>query len=376
MNSSLLVKKILNKVMGLRDLSDHEALHMLNEQNLIETNVKVIKINLEYAVKAPRLKGRQDFATSLVQNYANRLNLVHKNQMNMKALEKCNFLRFAVKFEDKLSNGFLVLRVDPANIALRFLQNFSSNSKSPQYWLHCKYAIFRYKPWLNSQDDALGKDENNNQIEENEVGWIKAWHLFLVTDIAKMYVPTHIKQIEDAQALIRSEIIDEDDLFMVIDEEDEEAQANMGYQAEWMGLQKHGDVQYGPITFEEHNDIEYWSIDRNRFTEVQLYEIGKWISLEKEKAGDDVNSTTNHRPIVLETNLNSEQIIGYQLLKAHIIDPNRKGKQFNLRLEGTAGNSYFKIKKQSGWKKQIMVQRHELTLTLTFPLTLILTLEI
>jgi hypothetical protein len=191
---------------------------------------------------------------------------------------------------------------------------------------------------------VLGVDENNNQIEDNELGWIKAWKLFLATDTAKMYVPTHIKQIEDAQALLRQEIIDDNDLFMVIDEEDEDAQANKGYQAEWMGLQKHGDVQYGPITFEEHNDIAYWSIDRNRFTDVQLHEIGKWISLEKVKAGDDVNSTSNLRPIVLETDLNAEQNIGYQLLKAHVENPKRKEIQFNLRLEGTAGNLNLKFK--------------------------------
>jgi hypothetical protein len=343
MNASLLVKKILNKVLGLRDLSDHEALHMLNEQPLIETNIKVIKVNLESSVKVPKPKGRQAFVTSMVQNYANRLNLVDRNKMNIEALAKCNFIRFVVKFDDKLANGRLVLRSDPSHIALRFLQHFSSNNKGPQYWLHCKYSLLRYKPWLNFQDDALGRDENNNQICNNEQGWIKSWHLFLNTDNGKKNVPSHIKQIEDAQALLRQEIVDDDDLFMAIDEEDEEAQANIGVQAEWMGLQKHGpDVQHGPITIEEHNDIEYWATDRKRFSEVQLNEFKNWISLEKGKAGDDANILFNIRPVVLESSLNVEQLIGYRLLRNHLIDPNRKFNQFNLRTEGTAGNQFRK----------------------------------
>jgi hypothetical protein len=90
--------------MGLRDLSDHKALHMLSEQKLIKTNVKIIKDNLKSSVKVPKPKGRQEFV-KLWCKTANRLNLVDRNKMNIEALAKCNFIRFVVKFNVKLSNG-------------------------------------------------------------------------------------------------------------------------------------------------------------------------------------------------------------------------------------------------------------------------------
>ena len=97
------------------------------------------------------------------------------------------------------------------------------------------------------------------------------------------------------------------------------------------------------MTLQEYNDIAYWSTDRSRFTPEQLKDMEyDWIGLEKKKAGE--SGVSNSRPIVLESSLNCEQLIGFRLLRNHLLDREREKKQFTLRIEGTAGISLYNFK--------------------------------
>ena len=143
----------------------------------------------------------------------------------------------------------------------RFLQKFSANRRGTNFWLHCKYSLIKYKPWQESQLSLLGVDENNNAIEDTTDAWVDAWTEFLKTPKADNVIPKHVKQIEDAQALIDLGL--EDDGLELNEVAEEEEETSNERQAEWMGLaQFNGDdqdptAQFDPDNFIENHSIEY-----------------------------------------------------------------------------------------------------------------------
>ena len=76
---------------------------------------------------------------SLLDIYAQR----EKYQYAKCNLNEMNFLEFATKY--KIVSGKLVEQ--SKNIIPRVFPTYSSNSKSPTFWLYCKYQLLRYKPW-------------------------------------------------------------------------------------------------------------------------------------------------------------------------------------------------------------------------------------
>lgn len=62
----------------------------------------------------------------------------------------------------RLVNGKLVDQ--PDNVVPRVYPTYSSNPKSTNFGLYCKYQLLRYKPWKNKQEDAWGNQEHNNDV--------------------------------------------------------------------------------------------------------------------------------------------------------------------------------------------------------------------
>jgi len=148
-NAASIIKKTGMKTLGQRDFSAQEAMHHLLSLNLVSSSFNVIPINLNGSrrlnvTKKPDDRARTD---SLLDVYAQR----EKYQGTVKCdLRNLNFLLFAMKYN--LVNGKLVDQLN--NVVPRVFPSYSSNPKSTNFGLYCKYQLLRYKPWKNKQDDA------------------------------------------------------------------------------------------------------------------------------------------------------------------------------------------------------------------------------
>ena len=65
-------------------------------------------------------------------------------------LANLSFLAFATKF--RLVNNKLAPQ--SKNIVPRVFPIYSSNPKSPNFGLYCKYQLLRYKPWTIKEENA------------------------------------------------------------------------------------------------------------------------------------------------------------------------------------------------------------------------------
>jgi hypothetical protein len=162
-NTKQLVKKIMTKVMGLRDVTPNEAMHTLMGIELHNSNITVVKTSLQKSNLLKKTPNSIDIDESYLELYSNRK--IHGN--NDSNINKMNFSDFVTHFNNKLNDKKLVSRNNPINIVVRIYQYFSSNKSDPNYWLYCKYELLRYKPWFekveNALDDKCLDDENGKK---------------------------------------------------------------------------------------------------------------------------------------------------------------------------------------------------------------------
>ena len=124
------------------------------------------------------------------------LNVKNINEDTVKCdLHNLDFLHFAIKY--KPVNGKLIDQ--PDNLVPRVFPTYSSNPKSTNFGLYCKYQLLRYKPWKNKQDDAWENQPNSNDV------FISKWKTFLQTDYAKKHVPDWHGKLEDIQSICDNE---------------------------------------------------------------------------------------------------------------------------------------------------------------------------
>ncbi len=158
------IKKIMTKVMGLRDVTPNEAMHTLLGYELHNSNVTVIKTSLNESNLLNKSLDEIKIDESYLHLYSNRVIY----GPNIENIENMNFNEFVTNFRNKLKNKKLDHRINLDNTVLRIYQYYSSNKSDPNYWLFCKYELLRYKPWMLPLENVL---EKNNQ--DNEQGNIK-----------------------------------------------------------------------------------------------------------------------------------------------------------------------------------------------------------
>lgn len=108
---------------------------------------------------------------------------------------KCNlnemtFLEFATKF--KIVSSKLVEQ--SKNIIRRVFPTYSSNSKSPTFWLYCKYQLLQYKLWTKKPKNAWGNTKENDDV------CISEWKSFSEIEYPKMHVPDWHTKLEHTQS--------------------------------------------------------------------------------------------------------------------------------------------------------------------------------
>ena len=141
------LKQILLKTVGQRDYSIQEVMHHLLSIKFISATHEVITASLDGSRRV-HLKANNQICTvpSLLDTYAERYKYLKVDPQ----LLEYNFFQFASMFTFKASK----LKRRDKTVIVKTYPNYSSNPKSEDYGLFCKYQLLKYKPWQYTSDDA------------------------------------------------------------------------------------------------------------------------------------------------------------------------------------------------------------------------------
>ena len=355
-DTKITLQKIMNKVLGERDITRNEALHILMGLDMHESNVTVVRTSLDYnyGLRNNKKTGEAYLAKSYPEKYANRLS----DRQYGNQLKNTNFLDFVRRFDNKYKDGVFWERSKPGHIVVRINQQFSSSNKNPNYWQHCKYQLLRYKPWTNDHLNVLkiNPDDINEIIEDTPEVWIAGWADFLKNQSS---LPPNKRIIEDWQKRLNvaenllEEINNEEENYrrnedgILDDDESNEYSSESDcdlYEREvppekttesWMQLQQ----QRKDRIINKHNldhlldahNPEFWSKLQLQYEPDEYNTLTSWLLEEKERA-----SSANRNidlPVVDIGQLNVKQRRIYNLIVRRL----KKNKQTLLRTEGGGG---------------------------------------
>ena len=141
------LKQILLKTVGQRDYSIQEVMHHLLSIKFVSATHEVITASLDGSRRV-HLKANNQICTapSLLDTYAERYKYLKVDPQ----LLEYNFFKFASMFTFKASK----LKQRDKHVIVKTYPNYSSNPKSEDYGLFCKYQLLKYKPWQYTPDDA------------------------------------------------------------------------------------------------------------------------------------------------------------------------------------------------------------------------------
>jgi hypothetical protein len=317
-NTHLALKRVMTKIMGERDVSLSEALHTLQDINLHNSNVTVLRVSLENSSEVINNENNDiEYSDSIYTLYAGRKALTQFPES-----VPMNYLEFCRNYETIKKPEKLKRRTNPNKYAVLIWQRFSPNPRNSQYHLHCKYQLLRYKAWVNSYTDVLGHFSNNPE------GWVLAWQFFLNPDEGKRKMPSWEKILNDAKIFVETCDIDNDDEFG--DNDDDIGTDEVEEQEEWMKVQNLKDS--GLDTPDVSNEAQdYWAGHRAEYAEEFLKGIDDWIPNMKK----DFHVIETCRPRILYSGLNGEQKRVFNIVKLH--SEKLLAEQLLLRIEGTAG---------------------------------------
>jgi hypothetical protein len=231
----------------------------------------------------PECEGDICTDSSLLDVYANR-----EHYDNSPPVLNMNFVQFATQF--KVVNGKLTEL--PPNAIPRIFPVYSSNPRSPNFSLYCKYQLLRYKPWKLSQNNAWGDQE------PSEV-FITCWHEFLQTPYAEANIPDWFDNLQD---MVQNQ--EEPDTELVV--------SDNNTREEWMIIIS--DLRTPFENSDDHSSLHDWQQDRIGYTEQQIGEMPTWIKTKKEQAAD---ITIENYQVIDVDSFSDMQKLAYDIVKKH-----------------------------------------------------------
>jgi DNA replication protein DnaC len=260
-----------------------------------------------------------EFKDSLVETYAKRREFLNQ----FPDLLGLNFIEFATNYEQEKKG--IKKRSDPDHIAIQIFQLFSSHPQNPQYHLHCKYQLLRYKAWLDEQTNCLHVD-----CEDTPTGWVESWLNFLNEDIGKLKVPAWESIIADAQKFLEDafDVECSQDLLQESSSDGEDH----GDQVDWMQVQHKRDRTL-PNPIAPGDNIAYWEVDRLKYAaDPELAKVDLTDYIRNEAKSFPV---INNRPSIDIKTFNRKQSKVYKFVRRHY--DKKDTNQLLLRLEGNGG---------------------------------------
>ena len=331
-DTHLALKQVFTKVLGERDITRNEAIHQLLGLDLHISNVTVVKTSLDSSkgISKNQRTNQLQFNDSFVDLYSNRFTSAVYNQMYAEDQNDLNFIEFAKMFDSRKDKGDLKFRRDPQSITVRVFQQFSSNVNHIHYWKHCKYQLLRYKPWSVQHSDVL-----QGLFPDTEQGWKDAWHAFVITDYAKLKIPSWSEELNKSllEATEEREGDDDEPLNMREEDDDEHVENQQDYMRV---MSNRNDAtsranDYVNVLPSQVPDPNFWGRHRALYTPLEIAQMQDWIP--HQIAADVTENEPIVRPLVDVASLNTEQLRAYNLIQRRM-DSNT---QLLLRVEGEGG---------------------------------------
>ena len=306
------IKKLVMKTLGERDYAAQETMHHLLSLKLHSSSFHVIPVSLNGSRRvrttcSSSINNQEACSnSSFLDIYANRQHYDSSPDITM-----LNFVQFVKKF--KLVNNKLTKL--PDNVIPRIFPTYSSNPKGPNYALHCKYQLLRYKPWKLRQDNAWEDEQPSDQI------YINKWHEFLQTSYAKANVPDWFDKL---QIIVQSQ---EEANSVSVDV------ASANTREEWMILADLN-TPFNNSSYEQTQLVHDWQEDRSHYTDQQIGEMPTWVTRNKEQ------SNRIHQQSFEPVDINSfsqMQQLAYSIVKTHFKDTSSNKEPLCLIINGVAG---------------------------------------
>ena len=310
------LKQILLKTVGQRDYSIQEVMHHLLSIKFVSATHEVITASLDGSRRV-HLKANNQICTapSLLDTYAERYKYLKVDPQ----LLEYNFFKFASMFTFNASK----LKQRDKSVIVKTYPNYSSNPKSEDYGLFCKYQLLKYKPWQYTPDDAW---DNLPQADET---YITCWKTFLLTDTAKSLVPDWETKMQDVNNYICITPLNEDSF-----EEDYNTKSE---REEWM-LMAELTIQTTD-TCEKSTPVPhaYWHQVYQYFTNDEINAMPTWINREKNKNSAHHSCETR---IIDTSTFSRMQQVAYQIVSNHFASGEQNPLRFLIMGVAGTGKSY------------------------------------
>ena len=156
--TSTVIKKLMIKTLGERDVSAQETMH----QQFYYSTYKVFNVSLNGSRRLKKVQQHDEpdcnaTQESVVDIYAKR----HKFLADFPSLMETNFITFVTTYTLKKSK--LVKRSNLYEVP-RVYPTYSPKSKADTFGLHCKYQLLKFKPWHTQQGHAWDNLEPRDEI--------------------------------------------------------------------------------------------------------------------------------------------------------------------------------------------------------------------
>ena len=310
-DSAKVIKKLMMRAVGLRDMSIQEVCHQILKLKLYSCSFEVVTISLDGSRKVDNVDGELITRQSMLDLYAKRENLT-----NDLAIRNSNFINFFSNYyvknnKIKKRHNFVVVRSVP---------NFSSYRQGVNYSKYCKYNLIKYKVWSNSVSFAW------DGLEECDENFILCWAQFLRSENASELVPGYTFELENLENLPDEE--DEEDDVINPNEEREE----------WMFLSEF--LNTSSLNIDETTndqfvqaDEDYWAKQRTQFTQQEIGNMPSWINSKKNVyVNNYISASPDEREYIEQ--LNSQQRKAFDLVVNHA---HSNSDQLLLLITGKAG---------------------------------------
>ena len=193
-SSTKTVNKIMNKCIGIRDMSKNEICFLIAGYDHFYSSRTVKQINLfenENGYINFKDPHQNVYGKSFIEKYMNRDPKYESMNIDTYALK----VDFSQGKEKEVSNQTVKNRV------CRFRPRYSSNPTNENYPKHCKYNLLRFKTFRSK--DEIFTDETTDEK------FVELWTEFLKEN-PELPIPKHREQLENAEYVLQCIEVGED----------------------------------------------------------------------------------------------------------------------------------------------------------------------
>lgn len=311
-DSARVIKKLMMRAIGQRDMSVQEVMHQLLSTKLVSSSFQIVTASLDGSRKIQLQNDVLYTEMSLLDLYARR----NMYESDFPGISSLNFLEFASNF----FKGKAGINKRNSPVVVKTYPTYSSNPKGPYYGLFCKYQLLKFKPWHNTFATAWDNQEGSEQV------YVEAWHSFLTTTRAQNLVPNWLHQLD----LISQ-------YFNEIDKEEHADENETGEREEWMYLANLYLENKSPSNEASPFPKGFWERDASKYSMQEIGEMPHWIN--DQKSSFNLERRQKKQIVDIDT-LNHAQHIAYDIVKDHFLHGNDKPLLMIITGLAGSGKSY------------------------------------